>query len=58
MTQSNNVWLDLDDKNASRRYKLADSGGTDPIRKYNSTLGSIKRQHKSSYERRNVLGVF
>ena len=27
--KSNNVWLDLDDQNASRRYKLADSGGTD-----------------------------
>ena len=25
--KSNNVWLDLDDANASRRYKLSDSGG-------------------------------
>jgi hypothetical protein len=28
--KSNNVWLDLDDSNSSRRYKLADTGGTDP----------------------------
>eukprot|EP01052_Picozoa_sp_SAG31_P020085 SAG31_NODE_1494_length_8106_cov_7.933183_1_plen_671_part_00 len=30
--KSNNVWFDLDDANASRRYKMADSGGTDPER--------------------------
>ena len=29
--KSNNVWFDPDDRNASRRYKLADSGGTDPV---------------------------
>ena len=28
--KSNNVWLDHEDANASRRYKLADTGGTDP----------------------------
>jgi hypothetical protein len=28
--KSNNVWLDLDDANASRRYKLADTGGGGP----------------------------
>ena len=28
--KSNNVWLDLDDANASRRYKLSDSGGGGP----------------------------
>ena len=28
--KSNNVWLDHEDTNASRRYKLADTGGTDP----------------------------
>ena len=28
--KSNNLWLDHEDTNASRRYKLADTGGTNP----------------------------
>jgi hypothetical protein len=35
--KSNNVWFDLDDKNASRRYKMADSGGTDARGRFGSS---------------------